>query len=274
MTHILITGGTGELGKALSAQAREAGHSIRIMSRKPAPASLPAHTEWAQADVLTGQGLAEAVRGVDVIIHAASDPRNPKLTKVTEIDGTRQLIEAARAAGVPHLLYISIIGVDRVPYYYYTYKLAAEKIVAVSGMPYSILRIAQFHSFIDFILGTFLRYPIGVLPTGWQSQPIATVEAAQSVIAAAAQPPGGRLPEVGGPEVLTLGEMARDWQAVRGQRRLIVPIRLPLAFAEGFRKGYNTNPARKIGRQTWREWLEATYSTARIHDPRRDFRRA
>ncbi len=113
MKTILITGGTGGLGSALADEARAAGHRIRIMSRRPAPVSLLPNTEWAQADVLTGQGLRSALDGVDTVIHAATSPFNKAWE--TEVEGTRNMAAAAKAAHTPHFIYVSIVGIDRIP---------------------------------------------------------------------------------------------------------------------------------------------------------------
>ena len=99
---------------------------------------------------MTGEGLAAAVADVDVVIHAASDPRGDP---AADEEGTRRLAAAARAAGVGHVVYVSIVGIDRIPFPYYARKLAAERALAASGQPYSILRATQFHSFVDFLLG-------------------------------------------------------------------------------------------------------------------------
>jgi uncharacterized protein YbjT (DUF2867 family) len=133
---ILITGGSGTLGRAVVERLLAAGHAVRVLSRRPRPASVPAKAEWITGDLLVGDGLAGAVAGVAAVVHCASDPRRPRV----DVDGTRKLIEAARAAGTPHLVDISIVGVDRVPYRYYQAKLAAERLIQASGLPWTILR--------------------------------------------------------------------------------------------------------------------------------------
>src|SRR3990172_6438701 len=153
MTNILVTGGSGGLGSELVPRLAAAGHTVRVLSRRPRPPST--NTEWAQGDLATGEGLAEAVSGVDAVIHAATSPF--RRTRQTDVEGTRRLLDAAGAAGEPHFFYISIVGIDRIPLPYYKAKLAAEKLVEESAIPYTILRATQFHSLIDRFLRPLAR---------------------------------------------------------------------------------------------------------------------
>jgi uncharacterized protein YbjT (DUF2867 family) len=282
MKTILITGGTGDLGSALADEARAAGHRVRIMSRRPAPATLPPQTEWAQADVLTGAGLGAAVEGIDTIIHAATSPRNNAWK--TEVEGVRQMAAFAKAARTAHFIYVSIVGIDRippsssittdparVPYYYYRAKLAAEQIVERSGTDYTILRATQFHSLMDMFIGLLFRLPVTLLPSDFVSQPIATHDAARAFVRFAEGTAQGHAPDIGGPQVLTWGEMARAWLQVRNMKRLWLPLRLPGRFAAVFREGYTTCPDARIGAQTWEAWLEERYAR-RYDDARRPLR--
>jgi uncharacterized protein YbjT (DUF2867 family) len=124
--RVLVTGGTGGLGRELVPRLAAAGHAVRVMSRRTAPAG--ATGEWARADLVTGDGLDEAVRGVDVVVHAASNALQD--TRATDVDGTRRLAEACKRAGVANLLYVSIVGVDRIGHPYYRAKWDAERALA------------------------------------------------------------------------------------------------------------------------------------------------
>lgn len=255
---ILLTGGTGGLGRELVRAAEAAGHTVRIASRRARPDGLPPAREWARMDVETGDGVAGALAGADAVIHAASDPRR---YAAVDVEGTRRLVEAARAAGTPHLVYVSIVGVDQIPFGYYRAKRAAERIVAEGGVPHSILRATQFHSLVDAMLAGFARVPLLMpLPTTFRFQPLDTAEAADRLVRAAEAGPGGRLPDLGGPEVVTLGEMARAWQAARGIRRPVLHLPLPGALAAAFRAGKNTVPEGEGERGTvrWEDWLRRT----------------
>jgi uncharacterized protein YbjT (DUF2867 family) len=162
MPNVLVTGGAGRLGRKVVKELTATGYRERIMSRKPQPANLLSATEWAQADLETGQGIADAVTGIDVVVHAASSPF--KHTRQIDIDGTRLLLEQARAAGVAHVIYISIVGIDRIPYSYYHAKLAAEELVKNNGIPWSLLRATQFHYLVDLFFQAATKLPALPIP--------------------------------------------------------------------------------------------------------------
>jgi uncharacterized protein YbjT (DUF2867 family) len=256
MTGVLVTGGAGTLGRKITQELAAAGSGVRVMSRKPRPPNVPSLTEWAQADLETGQGIADAVAGIDVVMHAASSPF--KRTRQIDVDGTRFLLEKARAAGVAHVIYISIVGVDRIPYGYYRAKLAAEELVQQSGIPWSLLRATQFHYLVDLFFRAVAKLPLVMpLPADLLCQSIAESEVASRLCAITVAGPSGRLPDLGGPEVLRAGEMARIWLLCHGMGQRILPIHMPGKVAQGFRRGYNTCPDQPVrGHVTWSAWLQ------------------
>lgn len=252
---ILITGGSGHLGRMFVQAAADAGHTPRTMSRSPGPTDTTG--EWAQADLGSGMGLAEAVAGVDVVVHAASDPRT---SARTDVDGTARLVEASRRARVAHFLYVSIVGIDRIPFGYYQAKLAAEGIVRDRAPSHSILRAAQFHYFIDALLQQAARVPLVLpLPAGFKVQSIAMSDVVTHMLEVIADGPGGMLPDLVGPRAMTLHEAARTWLAARGERRPIVDLWMPGRVFRAFRKGHNTAPDRPSGTVTWEAWLAERY---------------
>ena len=252
--NILVTGGTGHLGRDFVQAAMAAGHGVRIASRRPRPADISDELEWATMDLSTGEGIRESLAGVDAIIHAASDPKN---TTAADVVGTRRLAEAARDAGVGHLVYVSIVGIDRIPFSYYQRKLAAERALAESGAPYSILRATQFHYFVDLLLGAAARVPLVLpLPAGFHVQSVATEDVADRLLRAITDGPSGLLRDFAGPEPMTLAEAAAAWKAARGVRKPTIPIPIPGRIGAAFRAGYNIAPNGERGVIGWREWLE------------------
>jgi uncharacterized protein YbjT (DUF2867 family) len=232
-----------------------AGHSIRLMSRRRRPASENSRSTSVVGNLATGAGLSEAVADIEAIVHAASDPRK---AREVDVQGTRRLVEAARAAGVAHIAYVSIVGVDRIPYRYYESKLEAERVLAKSGVPYSILRATQFHSFVSWLLAQVARFPMFMpIPLGFHVQSVATEEVAARLCRALDDGPAGMLRDFAGPEIMPIETAAQVWSAHRPQRWLttIVPIYLPGKTAAAFRAGYNTAPDGERGTLTWREWL-------------------
>ncbi|HEV7588728.1 MAG TPA: NAD(P)H-binding protein [Longimicrobium sp.] len=254
--RILVTGGTGVLGREIVEIAEAAaGHAVRVGSRGPRCTSIPPEREWAVMDLASGSGNDEAVAGVDAVIHAASDPRH---SQAADVEGTRTLIESCRRSGVAHFVYVSIVGIDRIPVRYYQHKLAAEAIVSAGGVPFSILRATQFHPFIDQLLKSAARVPLVMpLPAGFQVQSVDVGEVAHRLLRCVEAGPGGRLPDFGGPEALSLREAARLWRAARGVTKPLISLPLPGHAAAALRAGANTVPAGEHGTISWRDWLAA-----------------
>jgi uncharacterized protein YbjT (DUF2867 family) len=254
--RILVTGGSGRLGTELVRRAVGEGHDVRVSSRRPRPAS--SEVEWVQADLRSGEDVARAVDGVEAIVHLASDPR-PFAT--VDVEGSRRLGAAARRAGVERLILVSIVGIDRIPLPYYQAKLGAEEVVRQSGVPYSILRAAQFHDFVDLLLGKAARVPkVLPVPAGFQIQSIGTGDVAEKLLEVVISSPGGRLPDLFGPEAMPLARAARTWVRARGLQKRVVEVPIRGRSAAAFRKGFNTAPHRPGGRETWEDWLKRTHS--------------
>lgn len=255
--RVLVTGGTGGLGREVARKGWEAGHAIRITSRRVRSSKTPQYLEHFQTDLQTGDGLKESLTGIDVIVHTASDPKH---THAVDVEGTRKLITAAREARIRHLIYVSIVGIDRIPYPYYQAKLAAEKVIAESGLAYSILRATQFHSFVDFLLNSANRFPFVLpLPSGFHVQSVATDEVADRLLRAIHQGPHGMLRDFAGPEAMTLARAASEWKAARRLGKVILPVPVPGTVASAFRQAYNTAPSGDLGKMTWKSWLSSKY---------------
>jgi uncharacterized protein YbjT (DUF2867 family) len=254
---LLVTGGSGHLGRDLVAAALAAGHAVRISSRRPRPANAPANREWATLDLSrpTPEALREALAGVDAVVHAASDARH---SADVDVEGGRRLFEAARDARVGHLLFVSIVGVDKNPLKYYQHKLTTERDLAASGLPHSILRAAQFHWFVDYLLGQAARTPLVMfVPAGFHVQPVDTGEVAARILRALADGPRGLLRDFAGPEPMTLPAAIWTWKSVRRVKKATLPIWLPGQTAAAFRAGSNLAPDGETGVVRWKDWLRS-----------------
>jgi len=256
MTRVLITGGSGTLGSQVAKQLLAQGYTVRILSRSAKP-TIPG-VEWAQAELETGNGVTDALVGVDTLVHSASSPTK---TAQVDVEGTKPLLDMAKQAGVNHFLYISIVGIDKIPLPYYTLKLETEKVVMNGGVPWSILRITQFHTLIDTMFGGLTKLPlIGLLPAHLKFQPIDPRDAAVGVCEVVKSGAVGRAPDIGGPEVLDTHQLIRQWLAARHMRKAMLPIPVPGKIAAGYRQGLNTIPTNRYGKITWGEWLKQTYA--------------
>ncbi|MFE0105980.1 SDR family oxidoreductase [Streptomyces sp. NPDC059009] len=246
MTTILVTGGTGTLGRLVTERLRLQGHEVRVLSR---------HAQPYAVDLREGTGLDAAVAGVDTVVHCASSPRGG------DEQAARNLIAAAREAGVPHLLYISIVGVDRVPMGYYRSKLAVEKLIEESGLGWTVLRTTQFHDLVATVFGALAKSPVLLYPAGVSDQPIAVAEVADRLAELAVAAPAGRVADLGGPEVRTFRELAQAYLRATGRRRPLVPLRLAGAAYRGFRAGGHLTPERAVGQGTFEEFLAERFGS-------------
>lgn len=257
MARVLVTGGTGVLGREVVPRLVEAKYAVRVMSRRPGESNALGDVEWAKADIMTGEGLADAVRNAEIIVHCASSPF--KKTRETDVEGTGKLLEAAKAAGVANFYYISIVGIDRIKFAYYKSKLAAEKVIEQSGVPYTILRATQFHPLLaDSMLPMMKKGAFMFLPGAVKFQLIDPGEVASHMVATLANGPGARLPDIGGPTVQNAKEIAGEWKAATGKSYITIPVPA-VGFLSAMAKGYNCCPDNVSGKITWREWLGKRY---------------
>src|SRR5215475_11560423 len=195
--RILVTGGTGTLGRLLVGRLTAAGHEVRVLSRAADGVS---GAELVGGDLRTGRGVAAAVSGVDAIVHCASAPTGDEAT-------TRNLVAAATAAGRPHLVYISIVGIDVVKMGYYRAKRAAERVVTGAELPWTILRATQFFDLLLRGARPLSRLPVVPVPAGFLTQPVDADDVAQRMVELVLSEPAGRVPELAGPQVLSFADV-------------------------------------------------------------------
>ncbi|WP_091614627.1 SDR family oxidoreductase [Amycolatopsis saalfeldensis] len=259
--RILVTGATGQLGRVVL--ERLAGERVRALSRRRHTSNAADRNgggrggakdpsgggvDWVVGDLRTGRGINTALAGADVIVHCATDYRR-------EVEAVRTLVEAARWTGMlPHLVYVSIVGVDRVPMGYYRAKLAAEELIAGSGLPYTILRATQFHSLVRTILAGAARLPVLAVPS-WRFQPVDVRDVAGRLAELALGEPAGRAPDFGGPEVRPAADLARRLLAASGRSRRVVPFRLPGKLFGAYAAGGNLAPDHADGVITFAQYL-------------------
>jgi uncharacterized protein YbjT (DUF2867 family) len=246
---IAVVGGTGTLGSLVVAELVRRGTPVRVLSR--GASGVPAGIEHRRCDLSSGEGLAEALAGASVVIDSANSMKAPEETLVA---GTRRLLKAGAAAGVGHHLAISIVGVDLLSMSYYRAKVAQEEAIEAGPLPWTILRATQFHQLLDGGFAALARF--GIRPTGSaRLQPIEPSVVAGRLADAALAAPAGRLPDLGGPRVETLGELGRAWASARGTRRL--PLRVPAwgKLGKGLAAGALCVPDAPAPGEDFEEWL-------------------
>ncbi|MEH1164867.1 NAD(P)H-binding protein [Micromonospora sp. CPCC 205539] len=252
---VLVTGAGGHLGRAVLTRLRADGVSVRATSRRPRTGS---DVEWVVTDLATGEGITEAVDGVDGVLHLASAPLG-RQTHEVDVLGTRRLVDAAATAGVGHLVYISIVGVDRVPIPYYRHKLAAEQVIAAGPVPWSVLRATQFPQFLDDLIANSGKLGPVIGDRAVLAQPVDLGEVAARLAARLVAGPLRGIEEYGGPEVLRFDEAVRAWRAARNSRRPLLPVRIPGRLGRELRAGGLVTEALPRGVRTWADHLADTY---------------
>lgn len=241
MTTILVTGGTGTLGRLVAERLRADGHDVRALSRHAQPYAVDLRQG--------GPVLDRAVAGVDTVVHCATTPGGG------DEEAAAHLVAAARRAGVGHLINISIVGVDRVPLGYYRTKLAVERLIEESGLGWTLLRTTQFHDLLVRVFDTLARPPVLLLPAGVRDQPIEVAEVAARLAELTADGPVGRVEDMGGPEVRTFESLARTYLRATGSRRRIVKVPLRGRTYGAFRDGGHLAPEQAVGKGTFEDYV-------------------
>ncbi len=208
---ITVMGASGLIGAKVVDFLKAEGHDVVASSRSTG------------VDVLTGAGLADALDGADALVDVTNSP-SFEADAVMEFFTTSatNLVQAARQAGVGHYVALSIVGVDELPDSgYFHAKVAQEKVITESGLPYTIVRATQFVEFADAITesltdGNEVRVPDALI------QPIPADEVAAKVASAAAGEPLNGIVSIGGPQMIPFEQMARDVVARKGDAKTVV----------------------------------------------------
>ena len=190
------------------------------------------------------------VDGTTVIVHCATSTRG-------DAAATRNLIRAASPSGNPHLVYVSIVGVDRIPAWGYTKaKLEAERAVADSGMPWTILRATQFYDYMLPTLRRMARLPVIPVPAGFRVQPVDPDEVAARLVELTLTAPAAHVSDVAGPQETSWADLLRGYLLASRLRRVVLPVLFPgtRAVRAG---GLLPRPGYTAGKRTWEQFLAA-----------------
>jgi uncharacterized protein YbjT (DUF2867 family) len=228
---------------------------VAVLTRQPA-AELPDGVRPIVGDLASGHGLDAAVRGAEVIVHLASRPLRPARV---DVGGTGALIDAVRrCGGDPHLVYVSIVGVDQIPWPYYRRKRQAEALLAGSRLAFTIQRATQFHDLVLTGMAYAARAPVLVVPAGTSCQPVDVRDVAERLARIVRSGPlNGFSADLGGPQVLGAAELARQVLAALWSARAVRPVRIPGRVGAGFRAGHHLAADPPRGARTWADYLAA-----------------
>lgn len=242
--RIAVAGGSGTVGRYVLESAKDAGHDTVVLSRSSG------------VDLRSGEGLATVLAGVEVIIDTSnSDTTDGAMAQAFFVDVTRRLHAAGALARVQRLVTLSIVGIDDFPLGYYRAKLAQEAQALSGPLTANVVRATQFHEFAAQLLVRTKRGPLAVVPQ-MRLQPIAARTVGHELVHAALSPPIRPIVEIAGPRQESLVKMARYVVRQRGQRALVVALRVPGKAGRKMRSGalVATSDARLLG-PTFDEWL-------------------
>jgi uncharacterized protein YbjT (DUF2867 family) len=259
MSLVLVTGGTGHLGRDLVDRLVRDGRRVRIFARSR---QQMANVEWAMGDLATGTGLETALQGVHTVINAATDSPIArrgsirlvdffKSPSVVDVAGTERLLALCRKASVRHFLHVSIVGLDDASLPYARVKLAGERLVRSSALSWSVVRAMPFYYLLEKLLAGLAWLPAWPVPAT-VFNPVDTSDVAKYIVNCAFDGMRGERAEIGGPEDLSCVEFGRQYQKAHDIRRPIVPINLPEKAARGM--GFVVSHGVR-GSLSWSNWL-------------------
>ncbi|MFC8127009.1 SDR family oxidoreductase [Streptomyces sp. NPDC057302] len=244
--NITVIGGTGLIGSQLVSRLREAGHEVVASSLSTG------------VDLLTGEGLDEALKGADTVVNVSNSPTfdeaSPDFFRTT----MGQLLAAGERAGVRHQVTLSIVGVDQVPQLdYYRAKTLQEELLRQGPTPYSIVRATQFFEFMDAVMSWTADEETVRLPAT-RIQPIATAEVVQALADVATAPPLNGTLDVAGPDVFRLDELGRITLAARKDSRDVVVDEKAGMFAAVDGDVLVAGPDARVAATHYEDWLGTT----------------
>jgi uncharacterized protein YbjT (DUF2867 family) len=243
---IVVIGGTGLIGSNLVTLLRQRGQEVMAASPKTG------------VNTLTGQGLAEAVTGAQVVVDVTNSPsfEDAAVMNFFETSG-RNLLAAERAAGVRHHVALSIVGTDRLPESgYLRAKVAQERLIKASGTPYTILRSTQFFEFGAYIADGATAGDVVRVPAGALIQPVFSEDVVSVLAEIAVGPPVNGVVEVGGPERFAFGDFIARVLAAKKDKRKIVADRHARYFGtELAEESLVTGPGARVGGTRYEAWI-------------------
>jgi uncharacterized protein YbjT (DUF2867 family) len=260
MPRVLVVGGTGLAGHAVTAEAIDRGHEVVVASRRVPDddsAEFVPGADYRSADLVTGTGLEEVLDGVDVLIDTSNG--TGRAASHVFASGSQNLLHTAARFGVPQAVLLSIVNVDRSAYTYYRAKAAQERNYEDSALETRIVRSTQFHDFVTSLFQRRGRFGVIAAPAKISFQPIAVTDVASILVdAAEGRGAANAIRTVGGPRVETSRELAEQWKSATGARGSIVSARLGGALGVTWRAGDNLVPRDAIDGVSYADWLTST----------------
>ncbi len=256
MDRILVTGGTGTLGRHVVRRLRSAGVHVDVLTRRASGEE--DGVRFVTGDLLSGSGIGSAVEEVSTIVHCAGAARG-------DDRAARNLVEAASHAARPNIVYISVVGADRVPvrgpidrlmFGYFAMKRKAERVIAASGLPWTTMRATQFYDLMFKVVRALTKLPVVAVPAGVSFQPVDTDEVAARLVEFALGPPSALVADIAGPRAYAMTDLVRTYLAAAHRRRPSVTLPLPGGAARAVRAGANLPLDGVVGTRRWEDFVK------------------
>lgn len=263
---ILITGGTGVLGTVLAQELKSQNADFVLASRHLSKTQSyakdvvqeAAKTNWRKLDLVKNEGVKQALEGIHTAVHLASGFGKVH-GQAEDIVAIKNLIDAAQKIDLQHLIFISIVGVDKVPLAYYQTKYQVEQYIKQQKVPFTILRVTQFHNFIEAQIQQMVRLPIGFVPKKLKSQPIQLEAAAKEITKLIKAGVQNEVLNIGGKEVLDFGTFAKTLLHYTKKSKPIVNVPIIGKFMHALAEGNLTCKEVSLKSCTWEEYLVKKY---------------
>lgn len=251
MAKVLVTGASGTVGRFVVAELIAAGHRVRALLHQ-SKASIPSGVEIMEGDIASDKDVALAVKGVDAVIHCATS-----LSRHRHVDlrGTQRLISAIQSEGRVHLIYPSMVGAELIPRSYLSTKVAVEKLIEASRLPWSIFRFTDVNERVWSRMQQAARWPTMVVPARTRIQVLDAKVAALRLVDLVRIGPSGRVPDLGGPFAYKTKDLARSYLAASGRRRLVIPFNSFGLAGAALRAGANLTRNRAHGTRDWNDFV-------------------
>jgi uncharacterized protein YbjT (DUF2867 family) len=243
---VTVVGGTGLIGSQVVRRLNAAGHDATAASRSEG------------VDLISGQGLVQALEGAETVVNLADSPTFDEASLEFFRASTENLLTAGERAGVGHHVVLSVVGVDQVPELdYYRAKTLQEELLEDGPSPYSIVRATQFFEFVDTVLSWTSDADAVRLPTT-RLQPIAAADVSDAVAEVAVGMPLRGSLDIAGPDVHPLDELGRITLAARGDERPVVVDERAGPFSSVTGDVLIAGPDARVAPTHYRDWLAAT----------------
>ncbi|CAF0828278.1 unnamed protein product [Rotaria sordida] len=267
MVKVLIVGGTGPVGRTLSKLFLSSQTPFLIGSRNPIAINndndnvgSQLTSKWIHMDLTKDEGINKSIDDdVDTILYLASLPHATNDNQLIDVTLTKNLLNSIQKKNIKHLIYLSIVGVDKMPYSYYKGKLECERLIKESGIPYTILRATQFHSLVEDFANYLLNYPMDTVSKVAKIQPIQVEAVAMELAKIVQEPPLNGTYDIGGRKIYTMKETADLLLKARPEKKPVDNMPIIGEILNEFAEGYNTCDNISLNSNTWEEYLANKY---------------